>query len=111
MPPPHPHPRRYQGSDTRARFGLSFLGPAWSEASLIGYAYAYEQRTRTRDRVQPYIVPSTELVDVVGKANATGATVGRRGLRNRESVRRYEMVRSGEGKRELPRREPLRGER
>lgn len=28
--------------------GLSFFGPAWSEASLIGLAYAYEQRTHAR---------------------------------------------------------------
>ena len=48
-------------------FGLSFLGPAWSEASLIGYAYAFEQRTMVRDQVQPYLVPSTELGDVVSK--------------------------------------------
>ncbi|KAL8948836.1 MAG: hypothetical protein Q9222_005009 [Ikaeria aurantiellina] len=46
-------------------FGLSFIGPAWSEASLIGYAYAYEQRTMVRDQVQPYLVPNTELADVV----------------------------------------------
>ena len=51
--------------------GLSFIGPAFSEASLIGFAYAYEQRTMVRNQVQPYIVPKTELVDVVGKANAT----------------------------------------
>jgi len=47
-------------------FGISFIGPAWSEASLIGFAYAFEQRTMVRNKVQPYIVPSTELVDVVG---------------------------------------------
>ena len=42
------------------------MGRAWSEASLIGYAYAYEQRTMVRNKVQPYIVPNTELSDVVG---------------------------------------------
>lgn len=47
-------------------FGLSFLGAAWSEADLIGFAYAYEQRTMTRNKVQPYIMPTTELADVVG---------------------------------------------
>ncbi|KAL8714673.1 MAG: hypothetical protein Q9220_001622 [cf. Caloplaca sp. 1 TL-2023] len=46
-------------------FGLSFIGPAWSEASLIGYAYAYEQRTMVRDEVQPYLVPNIELGEVV----------------------------------------------
>jgi amidase len=28
--------------------GLSFFGPAWSEPTLIGLAYAYEQRTKAR---------------------------------------------------------------
>jgi amidase len=48
-------------------FGLSFLGPAWSEATLIGFAYAYEQRTMVRNMVQPYITPNTELFDIVGR--------------------------------------------
>ena len=28
--------------------GIAFLGPAWSEAKLVGYAYAFEQATRAR---------------------------------------------------------------
>lgn len=56
-------------------FGISFLGDKWSEASLIGFAYAFEQRTRVRDKVQPYFVPSTELVNVIGKGNSTNATM------------------------------------
>ncbi len=28
--------------------GISFIGPAWSEATLIGYAYAFEQGTQIR---------------------------------------------------------------
>ncbi|KAL8969291.1 MAG: hypothetical protein Q9183_002070 [Haloplaca sp. 2 TL-2023] len=48
-------------------FGLSFLGPAFSEASLIGYAYAFEQRTMARNQVQPYLVPQVELAQVVGR--------------------------------------------
>lgn len=28
--------------------GLSFIGPAWSEPALIGYAYAFEQGTQVR---------------------------------------------------------------
>ncbi|MCJ1399661.1 hypothetical protein MMC11_002863 [Xylographa trunciseda] len=47
-------------------FGLSFIGTAFSEASLISYAYAYEQRTMVRNQVQPFIVPNTELANVVG---------------------------------------------
>ena len=42
------------------------MGRAWSEADLIGYAYAFEQRTMVRNQVQPYLVPTTELVNVVG---------------------------------------------
>jgi amidase len=37
--------------------GLSFFGPAWSEASLIGLAYAYEQRTHARKT--PTFLPHT----------------------------------------------------
>ena len=64
------------------RFGLSFLGLRWSEAKLISYAYAFEQLTQVRNKVQPYvsclasvtaqtlmlgqIVPNVELVDIVG---------------------------------------------
>lgn len=48
-------------------FGISFLGPAFSEATLIAFAYAFEQRTKVRNMVQPYIVPNTELGSVVGR--------------------------------------------
>ncbi|KAJ1303810.1 hypothetical protein OPQ81_008232 [Rhizoctonia solani] len=49
-------------------FGLSFLGTAYSEASLIGFAYAYEQRTHTRLKRLAYkeAIPKTQLQDVVG---------------------------------------------
>ncbi|KAL8803436.1 MAG: hypothetical protein Q9200_006216 [Gallowayella weberi] len=53
-------------------FGLSFIGPAWSEASLIGYAYAFEQRTMVRTQVLPYLVPQTELADVVPMRKMAG---------------------------------------
>ncbi|TKA66220.1 hypothetical protein B0A55_10230 [Friedmanniomyces simplex] len=46
-------------------FGLSFMGRKWSEADLIGFAYAYEQRTMHRNDVQPYLVPNIELADFV----------------------------------------------
>ncbi|KAJ0162072.1 putative amidase [Colletotrichum tanaceti] len=47
-------------------FGISFLGAKFQEARLIGLAYAYEQRTLTRSKVQPYIVPSIEIGDFTG---------------------------------------------
>jgi amidase len=50
-----------------APFGLSFMGPKWSEEMLVGMAYAFEQRTQVRDTITPYVQPVTELVDVVNK--------------------------------------------
>ncbi|KAK5016401.1 hypothetical protein LTR39_002102, partial [Cryomyces antarcticus] len=47
-------------------FGLSFMGAKFSEAELIGFAYAYEQRTMHRNDVQPFLTPNIELADVVG---------------------------------------------
>ena len=47
-------------------FGLSFMGSKFSEADLIGFAYAYEQRTMHRNDIQPYIVPNIEISDIVG---------------------------------------------
>lgn len=45
-------------------FGLSFLGKKWSEETLIGCAYAYEQRTQMGKKVKPVVVPRTQLKDV-----------------------------------------------
>ncbi|KAI4275567.1 MAG: hypothetical protein LQ337_003119 [Flavoplaca oasis] len=50
-------------------FGLSFIGPAWSEANLIGFAYAYEQRTMVQAQVKPYLLPRVQLADVVSARN------------------------------------------
>ncbi|ODA77771.1 hypothetical protein RJ55_06373 [Drechmeria coniospora] len=55
-------------------FGISFVGEPWSEESLIGMAYAFEQRTKAREKVKPWAssTPKTELEHVVGKpANVT----------------------------------------
>ncbi|KKY18008.1 putative glutamyl-trna amidotransferase subunit a [Phaeomoniella chlamydospora] len=46
-------------------FGLSFIGDRFSEELLIGLAYAFEQRTKVRGTIQPYVMPKTELEDVV----------------------------------------------
>ncbi|QDS68609.1 hypothetical protein FKW77_001195 [Venturia effusa] len=51
----------------RIPFGLSFLGARFTETKLIGFGYAFEQRTMVRNMVEPYIVPNIELRDVVGK--------------------------------------------
>ncbi|RHZ63575.1 putative amidase [Aspergillus thermomutatus] len=42
-------------------FGISFLGPRWSEESLIGMAYAFEQRTLMRNKLQRYIELRSDL--------------------------------------------------
>ena len=40
-------PAGYQASNRRP-FNISLMGQAWSEPTLIGYAYAYEQATLLR---------------------------------------------------------------
>ncbi|KAF5382808.1 hypothetical protein D9757_007264 [Collybiopsis confluens] len=49
-------------------FGLSFLGTAFSEFELIGFAFAYETKTKTRlaRRAFPAAIPKTQLKDIVG---------------------------------------------
>lgn len=45
-------------------FGISFLGDLFSEETLIGIAYAFEQRTDVRHSIKPIVQPKTELWDV-----------------------------------------------
>lgn len=55
-------------------FGLSFLGPRWSEETLIGLAAAFERATNFRQAYQPgpnATVPSTDLADGVKKGNSS----------------------------------------
>ncbi|CAE6497226.1 unnamed protein product [Rhizoctonia solani] len=48
-------------------FGLSFIGTAYTEPNLIGFAYAYEQYTRTRLERRAYkeAIPTVQLGDTV----------------------------------------------
>ena len=48
-------------------FGVSFLGPRWSEETLLEIAYAFEQRTLVRQRLNRYISPHVDLTDIVGR--------------------------------------------
>ncbi|KAG2353763.1 amidase signature enzyme [Suillus spraguei] len=47
--------------------GLSFLGTAWSEYSLVSFAYAYEQKTQTRLQRKAYAaaILTMQLADVI----------------------------------------------
>jgi amidase len=49
-------------------FGLSFFGTAFSEFDLVGFAYAYEQKTMTRLKRKAFsaAIPTTQLKDVIG---------------------------------------------
>lgn len=46
-------------------FGIAFMGRRWSDADLIGIAYAFEQRTLVRGVVTRKVEPWTEIDDVV----------------------------------------------
>jgi amidase len=43
--------------------GLSFVGPAWSEARLLALGYAFEQATQWRE--EPLFVKQTSMPPVV----------------------------------------------
>jgi amidase len=53
-----PHLTVPMGAVSGLPVGLSFVGPAWSEARLLGYGYAYEQATKAR--ATPKFLPSVE---------------------------------------------------
>lgn len=57
-------PRNLVSTGPNVPYGLAFLGKRFSEESLIGYAYAFEQLTNVRNKVQPQIVPKTEVCDI-----------------------------------------------
>ncbi|KAJ7922254.1 amidase signature enzyme [Mycena leptocephala] len=50
-------------------FGLSFLGTAFSDFELIGFGFAYEQKTQTRlaRKAFPAAIPKPQLKDILGK--------------------------------------------
>ena len=54
----YPHLTVPMGAVFGMPVGLSFIGPAWSEARLLGYGYAYEQAAMPR--LAPQFVPSIE---------------------------------------------------
>ena len=54
----YPHLTVPMGAVRGLPIGLSFVGPAWSEARLLGYGYAYEQASGAR--LAPTFAPSVE---------------------------------------------------
>ncbi|KAG7098340.1 hypothetical protein E1B28_000300 [Marasmius oreades] len=50
-------------------FGLSFFAGAFSEFELVGFGFAYEQKTKTRlgRKAFPAAIPKTQLKDVIGR--------------------------------------------
>jgi amidase len=56
----YPHLTVPMGAVMGLPVGLSLIGPAWSEARLLGYGYAYEQAAKAK--VTPRFLPSIEAV-------------------------------------------------
>jgi amidase len=54
----YPHLTVPMGTVMGLPVGLSIMGPAWSEARLLGYGYAFEQAAKVK--LQPRFLPSIE---------------------------------------------------
>ena len=61
----YPHLTVPMGAVSGLPVGLSFIGPAWSEARLLGLGYAYEQASRAK--VAPTFAESVETVPAVAE--------------------------------------------
>jgi amidase len=61
----YPHLTVPMGSVKRLPVGLSFVGPAWSEARLLALGYAYEQAAKAT--VTPAFLPSIEEAPEIAK--------------------------------------------
>jgi len=61
------------GYNGRTPQGLSFFGPAWSEARLLGFAYAYEQGSQRREA--PTAINPSLLVGICPPAEALETVV------------------------------------
>jgi amidase len=57
--------KKRAAADQQCRFGISFLGEKWSEAKLLGLAFAFEQKTNHAKSAKPIVMPKTELEDVL----------------------------------------------
>ncbi len=59
----YPHLTVPMGAVMGLPVGLSIIGPAWSEAKLLSYGYAYEQAAKAK--ITPHFLPSIETVPPV----------------------------------------------
>jgi amidase len=62
----YPHLVVPAGNVSGLPVAISFLGPAWSEAKLLGYGYAFEQATRARR--EPDFQPSVAVRPEIAQA-------------------------------------------
>jgi amidase len=62
-------PAGYQAANRRP-FNIAFLGKAWSEPTLVGYGYAFEQATKLR-RPPSQLNPSLFGCAVIGAENSS----------------------------------------
>ncbi|KAK4094438.1 hypothetical protein Purlil1_1043 [Purpureocillium lilacinum] len=53
------------GTSPNVPYGPGFAGDKFSETKAFAMAYAFEQRTRVRGSIEPYVRPTTELTEVV----------------------------------------------
>jgi amidase len=54
----YPHLTVPMGEIDHLPVGISFIGPAWSEASLLAAGFAFEQRAKAR--IEPHFLPSID---------------------------------------------------
>jgi amidase len=69
----YPHLTVPMGAVRGLPLGLSFIGPAWSDARLLNLGYAFEQATKAR--VAPSFLPSLEDETAMAQAFARNPAV------------------------------------
>ena len=66
----YPHLTVPMGAVRGLPVGLSFIGPAWSEARLLGFGYAYEQTAQVKVRPDPRpTIDETSIFEPIAPLN------------------------------------------